>query len=272
MRLVGFHASNQCPAGVSRTHSLFMLARRVILVCQCLIAGLMFSTVNTFASERPIEIKPYSNGLAYAEERNVSEMGEFKRGDGRVVKAYREELYTSMAMPTGSACWFVLPDGTGIRANKVLATCLLHTTGNVADLYWFDSLLPMASKVQQFDGYTFVDVTTPGERWLSIIIHLRAYLIQYLVTILGFAAFASRVGKWIIAKPNPKRWRLLAKLGVGVTVLMTAIFFFLLLVIILFRPETILLSACFSIFTVGYVLYWQIKKLLQYRTGPISDA
>ncbi len=260
MKPDGFHTNNKYSAGVSRTHSLFTLARRVILVCRFLVAGLMFSTVNTFASERSIEIKPYSNGLAYAEERYVSEMGEFKRGDGRVVKAYREELYTAMAMPTGSACWFVLPDGKGIRAHKLLATCLLHTTGNAADLYWFDSLLPMARKVQQFDGYVFVDVTTPGKRWLSIIIHLRAYLIQYLIAILVSAALASRVGKWIIAKPNPKKWRLSVKLGVGITVLLTAILFYLLLVIVLFRPETILLSACFSILTVGFVLYRRISS------------
>lgn len=230
------------------------------VIGQFLVACILFVAANAFANNRPIEIKSYSNGLAYAEESDVSEMGEFKRGDGGVVKAYREELFTAMAMPTGSACWFVLPDGTGIKAYKVIATCLLETKGNAAEIYWFDSLLPMASKVQQFDGYAFVDVTTPGKRWLSIIIHLRAYLVQYLVTILGFAALASRVGKWIIAKPTPKRWWLSVKLGVGITVLLTTIFFFLLLVIVLFRPETILLSTCFAFLAVSFVLYRRISK------------
>ena len=144
-------------------------------------------------------------------------VGQFTRSDGVVLTAVEQGI-DALFYFTGVSCWFTLPDGTHIAIPDQLdavsippgereRSCVIRASDSSAEIYRYKSdALPVASRVLEFDGYTFTDVTTPGRRWLSPFLHTWDHLGDYLVTLAFLVALAllHLIGKWFV-KPKPKR-------------------------------------------------------------------
>lgn len=238
----GYHTSNERQVKAGRTHALFTLAQRLTVIRQCLIAGLLLFATNAFA-EAPVVV------------------GEFKRSDGVVVTAI--ELETGSVMRTGVMCWFDMSDGTHIqppRPNKSLS-CVVRIKDSTAEIYWYPSdVHPIASRVERFDGYSFVDITTPGRRWLSPFIHTNDHLLSYLVTIALFA-WPLMIGRKILRATPKIGWRrFLRFFWIVVGVFLTLVYSVFLTMYSAISPPIFLVLLSFTI-----VMYWQIRKIAQHR-------
>ena len=180
-----------------------------------------------------------------------------------------------MASPPSGKCTFLLPDGAAVSVGKKHDLCLVRPIDSVAEIYRyettfpFESLLPFASRVEQFDGYNFMDVTTLGKRLFSSVIRVRAFYFEYLVTIVFFTLFASLriVGKRII-KPNPK------ELWLAFIRIIGKVMYALLMIICIIQSLSVvlptdgsLLSVYLIIFGVGFVLYRWVDKFAERKWG-----
>ena len=238
MRLVG--ASNERQVNASITRAFYSLAR--VVAQQCLSACLLFFAANAFA-EAPIVA------------------GKFQRSDGVIVTAF--ELEYGSVMRGGVMCWFDMSDGTHIQPrgpNRSLS-CVVRVKDSTAEIYWYPSdMRPIASRVERYDGYSFVDITTSGRRWLSPIIHTSDHLLSYLVTIALFA-WPLMIGRKILrATPKFGWWRLLRFFWIVVGVFLTLIYSVFLTMYSAISPPIFLGLLAFTI-----AMYWQIKKFIQQR-------
>lgn len=121
-------------------------------------------------------------------------VGDFNITDGSTIRAMEDE-YGTMSY-VGHECWFVMPDGKRIDVPQHRGgnegSCLILTKANKAEIYIYPTVkgrLPVVSRVLQFDGKQFLDVTSPGKRWLSPFIHTWHYLVGYLVSIVIYSPF-----------------------------------------------------------------------------------
>lgn len=143
------------------------------------------------------------------------EIGEFKRIDGTVVQVMEEE-YGSISF-VGYECWFEMPDGKRIdvpqHGGGSEGGCLISTKGNRAEIYIYPLLkgrFPVATRVLQFDGYQFIDVTTPTKRWFSPLVHTGHYFVGYLVSIAIFSPFIF-LGSALIRRTPAQGWWLVLR-------------------------------------------------------------
>lgn len=245
------------------------------IIGQLLIACLLLFAANAFANNTQTEVRQFEKTNGWPTENPyVTVVGQFKRSDGAVVKSGIEKTI-SMASPPSGKCTFLLPDGTTVSVGKEHNLCLVRPLDSVAEIYRyeptfpFENLLPFASKVEQFDGYNFIEITTLGKRLFSSVIRVRAFYFEYLVTIVFFTLFASLhiVGKRII-KPNPKQpWLAFIRI-IG------KILYALLMIICIIQSLSVvlpidgsLLSVYLIIFGVGFVLYRWVDKFAERRWG-----
>jgi len=139
------------------------------------------------------------------------EIGEFKRIDGTVVRATEEEFGSIFFV--GYECGFEMPDGKRIDIPQYGGvSCLISTKGNRAEIYIYPLLkgrFPVATRVLQFDGYRFMDVTTPTKRWFSPLIHTGHYFVGYLVSIVIFSPFIFLCAALIRRTPAQGWWLVL---------------------------------------------------------------
>lgn len=245
----GFHASNERQVNVSRTHPLFTLTRHVTVVWQCLIAGLLLFATHAFA-EAPVVA------------------GKFLRSDGVVVTAI--ELEAGSVMRTGVMCWFDMSDGTHIqppRPNKSLS-CVVRIKDSAAEIYWYRSdALPVANRVERFDGYSFVDITTPGRRWLSPLIHTSDHLLSYLVTIALFV-WPLMIGRKILRATPKIGWRrFLRVFWIVVGVFLTLFYSVFITMYSAISPPIFLALLTFTV-----AMYWQIKKSIQSKWSRLPTS
>lgn len=247
------------------------------VIGQLLIASILLFAANTFANNNQIEVRQFKNANSWKTGYpDVSVVGQFKRGDGTVVKAGNEKSISMAMGPVPTKCTFLLTDGTVVTVGKKHDVCLVRPMDSVAELYRyentfpFERLFPFASRVQQFDGYTLVDITTLGKRLFSSVIHIRTYRFEYLVTIVLFTLLASLriVGKRII-KPNPKqRWLAFIRI---IGIILYALLMIICVVQLLYEAIGIGSNTLFSVylvmFGVGFVLYRLIDKFAQQKWG-----
>lgn len=221
-----------------------------------LVACLLCLSTNAFADPAPVEV------------------GAFTRSDGVVVKAMEWESH-SFLTSAGTNCWFELSDGTRISVpeetgKKAVSpiswerSCVVLVSDSVAEVYGFKSdARPVASRVLRFDGYMFSDVTTPGKRWLSPLIHTWGHIGDYLVPFTFFSVLVLLhwVGKSII-KPKPRQgwWGALRAAWFFCYVLLIFVFVFLLLLAAIGWARPI--SPIVALF---FVAIWLITFLLVRR-------
>lgn len=189
-----------------------------------------------------------------------SASGNFKRSDGVVVTAIAFERGSIYRF--GVECWFDMSDGTHIRPSRPnTGSCVVRTTDSFAEIYWYPSdVLPIASRVERFDGYSFVDITTPGRRWLSPLIHTSDHLMSYLVTIALFA-FPLMIGRKIIMATPKIGWRRFLRVFWIVFGVFLALFYSLMCTgYSAISPPIFLILLILTM-----VAYWQIRKFAQHR-------
>ena len=195
---------------------------------------------------------------AFAEGPRV--VGEFKRSDGVAVKAIEFEVDGVIARG-GVMCWFDLSDGTQTKLSRPnnSRSCIVRTKDSTAEIYWYQSdLLPVANRVERFDGYTFIDITTPSRRWLSPLIHTSRHLLSYIVTIALFL-FPLKFGVDAL--------KTISKVGRGrvfrVFWIVLGVFFALFYSLICTMYSAVSPPIFLALLALTIVMYWQIKKFTQ---------
>ena len=200
---------------------------------------------------------------AFAHRPNERPAGNFTRGDGVIVSAV-EHYEDGILGSDPVAVQFRLPDGTVI-AETVFSTdsVWVRTTPVRVEVYRFPTIwIPVASSVQQFDGYVLTDMTTPRARRFSLFAHTWAHWRDY-GKALGFAALLIIAGVATGAMPRRPSLvpvRVLAFVAIGFVSLLYALE-------VLFRGSVsplilgILAGICFA---AGFPL---IRFLIRKRSG-----
>jgi len=142
-----------------------------------------------------------ANALAHAPyERTACS---FVRKDGMSILAV--EHFTDGIIGRDSiSVEFRLPDGTIVaNTGHTFDSVVVRRGPTAVDVYQFASdWIPVARGIQRFDGYTLRDITTPGKRWLSPLIHTLSHWKFYGVC-LGLTALF--VAAWIAVSKIPDR-------------------------------------------------------------------
>ena len=168
-----------CHTGVVRRIS---SSRIFLLPAICMIVG-VFSSVADSSLQEPA--------------------GSFRRNDGVELAIVR--CYTNRYSSTGPAnLRFQAPDGTLVAQTEPAGNNVIQgTPSNSIVIYQFNrTFLPVADRIQCFDGYTLVDVTASSTIWHTVIIHTASHWWNYLLALLISAML---VGAWIVTKAIPSR-------------------------------------------------------------------
>lgn len=160
----------------------------------------------------------------------------FTRNDGVTVSAV-EHYVDGILGADPVSVQFRLPDGTLIsQTDRTRDSVVVQRTPAGVEVYRFPTdWIPVASSVQQFDGFSLTDTTTPRKRLFSPLIHTRAHWGAYAV-VLGLAAVF--IACWFVARAIPRRGWLAALRVFGfVTVgLATALYVLLVLLAVPVSP------------------------------------
>src|SRR5262245_40650713 len=109
----------------------------------CFVCGLLLSTFPAFAH------RPYERGA-----------GTFERADGEVISIVRHYVDGIIAADPVSI-QFRLPDGTKLAHTLHVFDAVVRPLGSGVEVYQFRSTwLPVASRVESFDGYELKDITS----------------------------------------------------------------------------------------------------------------
>jgi len=187
--------------------------------------------------------------------------GKFTFSDGVVVTATELEMDGVIAR-TGVMCWLDLSDGKKVWLTrpKQSLSCVVRTHESMAEIYWYRSdALPIANKVERFDGYTFTDITTPARRWLSPLIHTGNHWLSYVVTI-GLFIVPLRLGRRILqgsAETGPRRFLRVVWIVIGS--LIAAVYSLVMTMYSAISPPIFLVLLGLSV-----LAYWQIRKRSQH--------
>ena len=127
---------------------------------------------------------------------------------------------------------FRLPDGAAVAHTSHVFDAIVRQTVSGIEVYQFRNiLLPVASRVESFDGYDLNDITS-SRRLLSLQIHFTGHWVAYLVTI-GFAVVLGAL--YVALQAIPERgWRRRVRL-IGLVFVSIAGYFFV-YGIVIFSP------------------------------------
>jgi len=127
----------------------------------------------------------------------------FTRGDGVTVSAV-EHYVDGLFGADPVSVQFRLSDGTVLaQTDRTRDGVVVRSTPVGIEVYRFQTdWIPIASSVQQFDGYSLTDVTTSRKRFFSSLVHTHAHWRAYAIA-LGFAGLF--VAGWLTARAIPKR-------------------------------------------------------------------
>lgn len=131
--------------------------------------------------------------------------GNFQRGDGTRISIVRHRVDGIIAADP-VAILFRLPDGTEVAHTPHVFDAVVWRVPSGVEVYQFQTTwLPIASRVQIFDGYVMKDITS-GKRSISPLIHFASHWLGYVIAIsLGIGL----VGIWGALRALPKRgWRI----------------------------------------------------------------
>jgi hypothetical protein len=166
--------------------------------------------------------------------------GTFQRRDGTsisIVRQYRDGIFGADPV----SIEFRLSDGTQVAHTPEVFDAVVHRLPSGLEVYQFKTTwLPVASRVQIFDGYALKDITS-SRRYVSPFIHFAGHWLGYLVA-LGFAALF--VSLWIGLRRIPRRgWRVpLRWAGLGIVAFAVACYTY---VILVFEPiSPLVLAGC----------------------------
>jgi hypothetical protein len=87
---------------------------------------------------------------------------------------------------------FRLPDGTEVARTEYVSDAAVHRSREHLEVYLFENtFVPIAERVQRFDGYSLFDVTSPANVRISPLVHTafhwRGYLLGFAVALIVVA-------------------------------------------------------------------------------------
>lgn len=131
------------------------------------------------------------------------EKGQFTRNDGKRV-SISLDCSDGLLGPDPCSLGIRLEDGTPLtRVGEVTDDLEVRVVRERAELYWFASIwIPIAGKVNIFDGYQLTEMAFPGKRLSSFWVHLEAHGFQYLVFLV---ALTTLVAGWRWSRAIPRR-------------------------------------------------------------------
>lgn len=157
---------------------------------------LILASFALLSAQRVLAHRPYEHAA-----------GIFRRGDGQNISIV-EHYVDGILGDDPVAIQFRLRDGTVVAATDYTVDAIIRHTPPGIEVFQFSSTwIPVASKVQRFDGYSLTEITTSTKRLLSPLLHTRNHWISYVVA-LGFAALL--FGSWFTTSAIPRRGSLAA--------------------------------------------------------------
>ena len=165
-------------------------------------------------------------------------IGELRRDDGQTVSIF--EFYVDGIIASDPvSIQFRLPDGTNIASTAFTADAVVRQGASMAEVYQFNSfLVPVADRVQRFDGYSLSDGMTGKKRLLSPLFHVSSHWKDYAMS-LGAAAFLVTTGYLLTRIPKEGGGRWIRAFGYFGLVVMTAIYLLFTLVFVLMGPVSL---------------------------------
>jgi hypothetical protein len=175
------------PAIASRFQSQRLAAMRVRSSYACLVCVILLPSFPAFA-HRPYE--------------RVS--GTFQRADGAAISIVRHHVDGITAADPVSI-QFRLPDGVEVAHTQYVFDAVVRPVPSGVEIYQFRTTwLPVASRVESFDGYELKDITS-SRRAGSLLVHFAGHWVAYLVKG-GFAGFFISLYFGLHAMPK-RGWR-----------------------------------------------------------------
>ncbi len=153
----------------------------------CLVCAILLSAFPAFA-HRPYE-RP---------------SGTFQRTDGPVISIVQHHVDGIIAADPVSI-QFRLPDGTEVAHTPHVFDAVVRPVSSGFEIYQFRTTwLPVASRVESFDGYDLKDITS-SRRAGSLLVHFAGHWVGYLVAS-SLAAFFVALYFGLLAMPK-RGWR-----------------------------------------------------------------
>lgn len=154
---------------------------------------------------------------------------------------------------------FRLPDDSVI-ASTGFATdvAIRHPAPGLVDVDQFKStFIPIASRVDRFDGSALSDITSASNRWITPLIHTAYHWRIYLIT-LGVIAFLALV--WVGTHQIPRRgWFMAARvLGFGFVIATGPLYLLLLLWI-----APVSAPVLFILFLLAWLLFTLLRRVFR---------
>lgn len=205
----------------------------------------------------------------------ADEVGTFRRSDGALVTAFEKDY--GRLIYSHTRCWFAMPDGSRVsldepgeaspgkpdRQERRYRGCAIRTGDAGAEIYRYaSSRLPVAGSVQRFDGYAVVDVTTPGRRWFSPLLHISHHWTGYLLSLVLVLTFLVLDAQIVSKTCGRGWWRTLRLISITAGVCFTG---FYVLVTTMFGAHSPLIHALLA--GAAVLPFWAARKLRRpYRT------
>jgi hypothetical protein len=185
--------------------------------------------------------------------------GTFQRADGTSISIVRHWVDGILGADPVSI-QFRLPDGAEIARTRHIFDAVVQPVGSGVEVYQFRTTwLPVASRVDGFDGYRLTDITS-SRRARSIAVHFVGHWVGYLVTG-GLAAFLGVLWNALRSMPN-RGWRAAFR-WVGFAFVGFAGFFFVYDLLVFEAVSPPVLGAC-------GVIVWALVRLIRSKRQAIA--
>ncbi len=170
--------------------------------------------------------------------------GTFERSDGEAISIVRHYV-DGIFFADPVSIKFRLPDGTEVAKTPYVFDSIVRHVPTGVEIYHFPTTwIPVASRVEFFDGYELKGITS-SRRLVSPFVHFADHWIAYLVA-LGFAVFFEALYSAFRAMPTRGWYGPIRALGFAVVGLAMGLYVYGILV---FEPVSpLVLLGCVSVY------------------------
>lgn len=168
-------------------------------------------------------------------------VGSFTRSDGTTISAVRHYVDGILGADPVSV-QFRLSDGSVVaQTRRTRDSVVVRRTSLGIDVYRFGSdWFPFASSIEHFDGFSVTDIASPPTSILSVLVHTRGHLREYVAVLLLAGVF---VGCWFAVRAIPKRAWLAVARAWGIVTLALAFGVFVMLVLFMVPVSPLIVVA-----------------------------
>jgi hypothetical protein len=199
--------------------------------------------------------------LAHRPYENVA--GTFQRGDGTVISIVRHRV-DGIFFADPVSIQFRLPDGTQLAQTPHIFDAVVRPVPSAVEVYQFRTTwLPIASRVDVFDGYDLKDITA-NRRLISPLFHFVGHWVAYLVAV-GFGMIFAGLYSALRAMPKQSGWAVLRWFGFA---LVGAAGCFYAYDILVFEPVSPLILAGCGVIFVALFHFFRKKATRNGRLTP----